>query len=636
MKTKGITIWEQHAEKILLGVAALVAIGLVARQFIGEPNAVSTSAGTVAPGEIDALLMRESQAYESRLADAAPAEVDIEAPPKAHDLLVGALERPVNPKASLDLPLLALAPTVDGLGPGGALEFPVPEVGPPYQLATAAYADALADGVLDQFEELQPYFPNPNDPPDLKFVTVFARFDLADLRRQFKGEHMDLEAEGKVAIPSSWYQDRPGNIVDVVIERQELVDGAWTNGKTLAPIPGQVTYRTLLGGEIDAVQRDELLMELADQEIQQEVVQPSFYVTRNEEWSIPVMETEAEETVEDPRATQVRRLREQIKSEKRNLDKDMDRLKQLGGSLDEAPPEEEDRPPGPPSGRRGGAPPGPGGGGGSFGPGGGGGGKRNREGGGFGDDAARNKKAIENIIPRIHQRQKKIDELWARLEVLDPNAEDEAGDADLFNPDADELLVWGHDLDVAPGRTYRYAVSLRIYNPFFGKKRSLVKEQQHLAETFTLDTPASEWSRAIRVDPFTRVWVTSATPSGPGGGSGLGRARVEVYRFYDGRQWVKEFSVQPGDYVGAVEEIRLSDSSQPMRIDFSTNLVVLDIVEDIDTGTGGRRSPLDNSSSATVLLQDVTTGEVLPARDPRADLADSVRRDLRDKAETET
>ena len=56
MKTKGITIWERHAEKFVLGVALVLFIGFAALQFIGEPNAVSTPEGDVAPGAIDAML----------------------------------------------------------------------------------------------------------------------------------------------------------------------------------------------------------------------------------------------------------------------------------------------------------------------------------------------------------------------------------------------------------------------------------------------------------------------------------------------------------------------------------------------------------------------------------------------------
>ena len=62
MKTKGITIWEQHAEKIVLSVAGAVCRVLVARQFIGEPNAVTMPGGvTVAPNKIDGLLAEEAE-----------------------------------------------------------------------------------------------------------------------------------------------------------------------------------------------------------------------------------------------------------------------------------------------------------------------------------------------------------------------------------------------------------------------------------------------------------------------------------------------------------------------------------------------------------------------------------------------
>ena len=57
MKTKGVTIWEQRAEKIVLAIAVVAFVVLAGRQFIGEPNAVEISGGeTIAPGEVDDLL----------------------------------------------------------------------------------------------------------------------------------------------------------------------------------------------------------------------------------------------------------------------------------------------------------------------------------------------------------------------------------------------------------------------------------------------------------------------------------------------------------------------------------------------------------------------------------------------------
>ncbi len=55
MKTKGITVWEQHAEKFVLGLAGLLFVGFTAIQFIGDPNVVQPGAKKITPGDFDGI-----------------------------------------------------------------------------------------------------------------------------------------------------------------------------------------------------------------------------------------------------------------------------------------------------------------------------------------------------------------------------------------------------------------------------------------------------------------------------------------------------------------------------------------------------------------------------------------------------
>ena len=80
MKSKGIPIWERHAEKFVLLIAFVGAAALTVLQFLGEPNAVSTPAGDVAPGEIDDLLQDKAEQLLAKLRDTAPAGVELPDP----------------------------------------------------------------------------------------------------------------------------------------------------------------------------------------------------------------------------------------------------------------------------------------------------------------------------------------------------------------------------------------------------------------------------------------------------------------------------------------------------------------------------------------------------------------------------
>ncbi len=73
----------------------------------------------------------------------------------------------------------------------------------------------------------------------------------------------------------------------------------------------------------------------------------------------------------------------------------------------------------------------------------------------------------------------------------------------------------------------------------------------------------------------------------------------------------------------------MPDGEEPVRIDFSTGLVVLDIVEDIDPGRG---CGLEAGRAAKVLLQDLRTGEILQLRDPQVEILNPDRRRLKQRA----
>ena len=642
MKTKGITIWELHAERIVLGLATVLLVVFTALQFIGEPNAVPKPQGTgvIAPDEIDALLQAEAERLLERLDEASPPQIELPDPVPALDYLLARFDRPVYPRPALPQFHVAIAPNIRGFERERGVEFPVPQVKAPYQVVVKSYSDALADGVLSEHVDLQEQFPDPSQPLDITFVTAAARFSVADLRRQFRGEHIDLDAEGKAAIPSSWYKDRPENIVDVVIERQQLVDAHWTNITTLDPIPGQFTFRPQLGEGIRAAVRDQVIEQLGDTVVQLDIIRPEFYPTKNEEWSPPAPDQPEIPEGLAPKEEEVRRMEGDIERFKEKRKRLIERLEKLGGTLEECGRDREGRqppPPGPgPAGGPGGKRQPPGGGTGVGMSGGAGMGRRGAGGGkgpaDKGDEAAIRRRC--NEINRVDER------IAARKEdlsgLIDPGDALEGAPPHPDEPhpplDVDEITIWGHDLTVEPSETYRYRLTVKIYNPFFGKKRSLVDQQQDLAESFTLSSAVSEWSDPLRVSPPLRVFITKATPAGgraAAGTLGLGRATAQVYRFYDGDQWVETFHVQPGDYIGTVKEYRMPDGEEPVRIDFSTGLVVLDIVEDIDPGRGGG---LEAGRAAKVLLQDLRTGEILQLRDPQVEILNPDRRRLKQRA----
>lgn len=649
MKIKGITIWERHAEKFVVALAVVAACAFAALQFIGTPNAVSTSAGTYGPGQINKELEQRAEDLMANLDDTAPPALQIADPVGATDNLMRRLDGSISPAPTLAPFDVALAPSVEGMTIGENVTFIVPEVKAPAEVAVGQYTDALAEGVVEDFPELAALFSDPGQPHDLTFATAAATFDLASLRSQLRGEGRAGGDDQPQPIPVSWYADRAENIVDIVIEREELVDGQWTNATVLDPIPGQYSYRSRYSGdELQAALRDEVLSALADPVIQNDIVRPEFYELKNEDWSIPMYGAPpVHEGVDGADANsvqaQVRRLKQRRLEYRQEIARLEHDLEQLGGSSGDA------------GGNR------PRGGGSGSGAGGvGGGGEDNPLGrrkkkdqrdapgkgrGGFGIGGT-DKSSGPSDKDRIKKLQAKLANFRLKLSRVEQQLK-ELGSGDLAEEvveiddtplmERDELVVWGHDLHVQPGHTYRYRLAVRIYNPFFGRKRNLVESQQALADKFTISSTPSEWSEPIRVNSMRRVFVTQATPPGGTviGALSLGRVTAEVYRFYDGVQWMETFNVTPGGYIGGLRTEQ--HDGGPVEIDFTTDLFVLDIVEGVDAGTavGARGAALPQGDGTQVLLQDFRTGEVLQLRNPAAETASFERRELRDRVEAQ-
>jgi hypothetical protein len=637
MKTKGITIWERHAEKFVLGVAIVLFVGFAALQFIGEPNAVSTPDGNVGPAEIDGLLEQRATRIRGLISDDAESKVELPEPVSALAELRTEMDRSLSPGPTIAPLDVVIAPSIGDTAPQ-EVEFPVPVIKAPDRVVVVQTADALADGEVERFPDLEKLFPNPDQPHDLIVTTVVVPVDLADIRAQMQKERVDEKSKEAVKIPSGWYNDRPDNIVDVVIERQEYVDGKWQDSVTLDPIPGQFTFRSqLAAGKIDAALRDEVLGLLAVPRNQLDLIEPAFYQLKNDDLTIPSLEEDQLNDQERARQDKINGIRANLVRLEHHRDSLLDELKEKGGERHEGNVggDDDDHGGGGGAGRR--APPGkgkrdaPGKGAGGFGAGGG-----SDDTGKRGDSSGKqiSKRAEERLNHQIDRVERQIAGLWKDLEDLgvDPNAEGEAGPVDPETVLAkDYVAAWGHDLHVDPGRTYRYRVALRVYNPFFGKKRTLVEDQQQLAESFTIDSPASNWSDAVRVDPFLGVYITRAIPAGAQGGGPQGQATAEVYRFRRGQWHMERFTVVPGAYIGGTRQVPVPGEDRTEEVDFGTGLFVLDIVPDIDNGRGNApMGALEASRTARVWVQNVTTGEV-EERDPAKEAEDARRLDLMDR-----
>ncbi len=290
MKIKGITIWERYVERIVLVIAVLAFIGFTALQFIGNPNAVEQRGQKIGPADVNDLLESEADRLAVMLRPDAPAAIDIDDLPSYRDAIAQKMGAPVSPAQRL-----ARIDERHTIETGAEVlvatnPFAIPEVPAPGQVVVKQFFDALLPEVVADTEGLTALFPS--QPFDVTWMNPVAVFKLSDVLEGFK--RGDPQA-GRNSLPVSWYGGLVA-VLDVQLEREELVDGTWTNRKVLEPIPGQTTLREELGkiNKADAAYRERLLAAVTDPSVQAPIVQPEFYATTLGSW-----------TPTDPRVEQV-------------------------------------------------------------------------------------------------------------------------------------------------------------------------------------------------------------------------------------------------------------------------------------------------------------------------------------------
>ncbi len=632
MKVKGISFFELHAEKILLGLAVLLLVAVVAMQLLGGGTRVRVDNREVAVGEVNSILKQRAEQLAASLRADSPAGVQLFEgdPPLIAAAFEESMDAAVAPAARLPQSQPALAAA---LVPSDIAEvawyyepkFPAVSMGEVVQTSDAVTAEGWAD-----LAPLGGRFESEPTSYDITWLTPSASVDLASLRDELR-RSAARSTPPRLAVPSVWFNDML-YLVDVVFERQRLIDGAWGQIQVVEAFPTQDSYRPYLA-DADAALRDDVFEELRLPARQLEVLQPEFVATTNGSFVAPLEvdssdgSAEADSTASG-NAEELRRLRRELQRYRQDEARTKARLDELGGPLRD----DEEKPAGRPGSRgsrgdRGGS--GGGGSGGTAPPRGGGLGSGGLAGRRGADDAAQDeatkkrRKALGEKLSRIASQ---IERTEADIARLAPGLDAGSGAVELLDINtAGSVVVWTHDLNIAAGEVYRYRVRVDAYNPFFARTTQLVPEQQPLAAGFTRGTATSEWSPPVKVTPPVAFYLARATPSE--GALGLGSASFEVFAFRDGKRRSQTFSLQPGDAIG--ERATIRRPGQPSaEIDFGTGWYVIDVISDPsrDDVSGG-----DRTRGAIVLVGRLDDPTVVEQRFVEFDRNSEMRRRFLDE-----
>lgn len=644
MKLKGINPFERHVEKIVLAGGALAVLGVAAWQFLNAP-AVTFGGRQVAPGEVDSLLEERARALQAQLRGESTIKIPEEGVALAAPTFDAAIAKEITPRSSLRIASPALASALIKTTENAAdVWYHEPVFAGMQMLDVIQTADALTPDSAKRALVIAPglasRFTASEGPQDVVWTTPVARLDLKSIRAELTRAEPGAKPP-RAALPGVWYQDTPF-VVDVVFQRREVLPGGAFGPTQTVPVfsprDAELDFRSRIGSA-KAELRDTVFGILRNPADQTQILQLPFFETVNGSFVSPTVRMDAAETSGSGADDQVdtRRLMQmktQLETKRRAAQKLSDELKKLGGPWDEAKEKEEEE-------RRRqdererreaerGNKQGGGGSGGGFGMGGGGMDGRNKGAGGAEDAAAK-----ERERRRIEEQRKTKTRLMKRYETEIADVEKQLGAAPTSGgsevasklPDVahdEEVMVWGHDLEVEPGHTYQYRVVAHLYNPFFARGNQLVKAQdeKELDQAFTIATAEGPWSKPVVVSPRVRFFVTQANAGA--GQLGMGTAQVEVYRLVDGQWRRSEMQVQPGERIGRVDDRAKSGNKS---VDFTTDFYVAAIVDDLEQKPTGDRT----RRPAMVVVRPLQGGPE-EIRSPESDLSSDSRIELRSQA----
>ena len=199
----------------------------------------------------------------------------------------------------------------------------------------------------------------------------------------------------------------------------------------------------------------------------------------------------------------------------------------------------------------------------------------------------------------------------------------------VFTVDAsDATRIWTYDTHVHPGKTYRYRMRARVWNPLLGRPQTLADPTA--ARNAVIAGAWSRPSETAQAAPRTHFFLL---------GRGVQRdtASVEVWRWLRGHWLRKTFTAAVGDVIGGMAKVKTGDTAtanRPIRepVDFSTGVALLDLREETPPALSSLshvQLPMVAAKPTLVLTGYNAISDLTFERSQQADRNNPLRRRLR-------
>ncbi len=508
MHIKGINPFEKHVEKGVLAIVGVVALGILAWQFLGPPNTVKVRNNEVPLDEAYVHLKDQAESVQVRIRapEFTPSEPipDIE----MRQTFQQRLAAPVARSQQLAWAGEAGTPIFTGgtTAPGAPTRYTVRPVEPPAPAAPKAvtYLACISPAEVEAAPELAAFLP-PAMPFDKAAVSVESTFSGAELQQILAA---DPDGNGPLSpLPQHWWSSLV-QILAVELQREELQpDGTWSDLQTVPSLPGRYSLRDEIAAGIPNLTELARLSTEATQNAAAIRRTPYYSIVFGEEWVPP---SEVRLDFRPPNQAEINRWTREHQDA-------LDQAARLQAQLTEIPADDPRR-------------------------------------------AAQRR----NIEDRIQQQNDRRDRARAELRKLGAPVEGDLEAAIVQETEAAEppllsdsaVRIWGHDVTAERGKTYRYRVVLVFPNPLYGQAAAIAEDLAPLAAEPIVRSAPSPWSDPVTVDPETYFFISSAQDQPIGGGlAGGPRAAAELYVFKWGF-WRKDaITLEPGDPVAGLVRV---------------------------------------------------------------------------------
>jgi len=310
------SFFEEHVEKIILVIVSLVCAWLLITRVILSPNTVSYDNKNFSPSAIDNYVLGKAKELEQKLNEP-PDQLD-SYKPKADEFLA-LLDSSINNVDTTLWPVVPYEPGIEARSVTGI--YNLPRIGRVNDVAVE-HIRAVAYVPISEVTPQNPYDKAGNEPNDIDFVTVEAKYDVKQLYDSFNEVFVEY-VEEQQADPCL---ARP-IFAAVNLQRQQLnSDGTWSDWQDM-PRTKIDQYQKLfqITEDIQDLPPGGLkvqMLQFDNKQLQIELLQPQAYqiASANEEWFPPVLHRKFIDLQRKEGMEEKRQAREDEKEQQRDQD----------------------------------------------------------------------------------------------------------------------------------------------------------------------------------------------------------------------------------------------------------------------------------------------------------------------------